>query len=144
MEIPRDASVSMERSLLQEDITPVQLQLSARSKDDSFSDRSSSRYNICSKTLINKSETLPVLLMPLFQEFVKAHIKWLFLPCCKKAVCEGWYIQRSENYLFFIICSLMWINLFSVEGREADRGDLSRRKCWPRPRSPPCRTHSPG
>lgn len=42
MEIPRDASVSMERSLLQEDITPVQLQLSARSKDDSFSDRSSS------------------------------------------------------------------------------------------------------
>uniref|UniRef100_K1S5Q6 Uncharacterized protein n=1 Tax=Magallana gigas TaxID=29159 RepID=K1S5Q6_MAGGI len=42
MEIPRDASVSMERSLLQEDITPVQLQLSVRSKDDSFSDRSSS------------------------------------------------------------------------------------------------------
>ncbi|XP_056004784.1 meiotic recombination protein REC8 homolog [Ostrea edulis] len=41
MEILRDTSVSMERSL-QEDITPVQLHLSARSKDDSLSDRSSS------------------------------------------------------------------------------------------------------
>nr|XP_022338381.1 meiotic recombination protein REC8 homolog [Crassostrea virginica] len=42
MEILRDASVSMERSLFQEDITPVQLHLSARSKDDSLSDKSSS------------------------------------------------------------------------------------------------------
>ena len=45
MEILRDASVSMERSLFQEDITPVQLHLSARSKDDSLSDKSSSRYD---------------------------------------------------------------------------------------------------
>ena len=44
MEILRDASVSMERSLFQEDITPVQLHLSTKSKDDSLSDKSSSRY----------------------------------------------------------------------------------------------------
>ncbi|XP_062602378.1 meiotic recombination protein REC8 homolog, partial [Saccostrea cucullata] len=38
MEIPRDASISLERSL--QDTTPIQLHLSARSKDDSLSDRS--------------------------------------------------------------------------------------------------------
>ncbi|XP_061171931.1 meiotic recombination protein REC8 homolog isoform X2 [Saccostrea echinata] len=38
MEIPRDASISMEKSL--QDTTPIQLHLSARSKDDSLSDRS--------------------------------------------------------------------------------------------------------